>query len=222
MGDSGLAWPAWLGPWRRRQPAVDESRWVVVDVETSGLDPRSDRLLAIAAIAMRLDWSTRRMTIAPGDSFEVVLRQPAGVPADKANILVHGIGLHRQSEGVEPSRALQAFGQYVASSPLLAFHAGFDEAVLRRACRHASQPVLRNPWADIEALCADAFKEKAVKPLDDWLDRLGIACAHRHQAAADALAECEVLLRVWPRMAPQCRSWADVVRLAASQRWIRR
>jgi DNA polymerase-3 subunit epsilon len=38
-----------------RKP-VDERRWVVLDVETSGLDPRRDQLLAIAAIALQVDW----------------------------------------------------------------------------------------------------------------------------------------------------------------------
>ena len=37
----------WLGP----RPAHDSGRWVVLDVESSGLDTRNDRLLAIAAIA---------------------------------------------------------------------------------------------------------------------------------------------------------------------------
>jgi DNA polymerase-3 subunit epsilon len=50
----------------------------------------------------------------------------------------------------------------------------------------------------------------------------GIQCALRHQAAADTLAECEVLLRVWPRVAAECSSWRDVARMAARQRWIAR
>ncbi len=50
----------------------------------------------------------------------------------------------------------------------------------------------------------------------------GIQCAVRHQAAADTLAECELLLRVWPRVAQQCTDWAGVQRLAAQQRWIAR
>ena len=30
-----------------RSPSVDSERWVVVDTETSGLDPEHDRLIAI-------------------------------------------------------------------------------------------------------------------------------------------------------------------------------
>ena len=40
---------------RRLRPAqdLDDTRWVVLDVESSGLNVSSDRLLAIAAIAVR-------------------------------------------------------------------------------------------------------------------------------------------------------------------------
>lgn len=50
----------------------------------------------------------------------------------------------------------------------------------------------------------------------------GITCAVRHQAAADTLAECELLQRIWPKVAAQCASWRDVQRLAAQHRWLAR
>ena len=42
------------------------------------------------------------------------------------------------------------------------------------------------------------------------------------QAAADTLAECELLQRIWPKVAAQCTSWRDVQRLAAQHRWLAR
>lgn len=49
--------------------AHEQQRYVVVDVETSGLNMKKDRLISIGAIALRegqLDF---------GDAFQVVLRQ---------------------------------------------------------------------------------------------------------------------------------------------------
>lgn len=80
-------------PWRPR--AADGARAVVLDVETSGLDPEHDDLLAIAAVGVE-----RRgggVVIRPGDSFEVVLGRDTGAPPDKANILLHGIGAGRSA-----------------------------------------------------------------------------------------------------------------------------
>lgn len=204
-----------------RPVPVDEERWVVVDVETTGLDPGTDELLAIAGVALRIDWVGGRAAIEPADSFEVVV-QLDNPTLDRANILLHGIGMQRQREGVPPVPALDAFAAFVGKSPLLAFHAGFDEAVLRRTCKRHQGRALTNPWADIEFLCAASFGEVAAGgSLDHWMEHLGIECARRHQAAADAMAEAEILLRLWPRLSAECRSWADVARLSHAQRWLK-
>lgn len=213
-----MGWMTWLTGGGR--PQVDEQRWVMLDVETSGLNPQQDRLLAIAAIAMRVDWQRRRLTVDLGDSFEVVLRQD--VASSKDNILLHGIGVQRQREGEAPAAALQAFADFVGRSPLLAFHAAFDQTMISRFARAHRGADLPNPWVDIEQLCAVTHEQVRARSLDEWMDYFGIRCAVRHQAAADTLAECEVLQRIWPRVAAQCANWHEVERLARQQRWIAR
>jgi DNA polymerase III subunit epsilon len=205
----------WLG---RRQAAVDEARWVVLDVETSGLDPARDRLLAIAAVAMRVDWSRKHIAIVPGDSFEVVLRQEQASTAE--NILLHGIGTQRQRQGVPALEALRAFETYAGQSPLLAFHAAFDRALIERCSSSEFGAVVPHAWLDIEHLCAITHEHVRARSLDEWMAHFGVECTVRHQAAADTIAECEVLLRIWPRVVAECSSWRDVERLAARQRWI--
>jgi DNA polymerase-3 subunit epsilon len=216
-----MSWGDRLRGWLGAAAAVDEARWVVLDVETSGLDPQRDQLLAIAAIAVHVDWAARRLSIMPGDSFEVVLRQ-SEVASAKDNILLHGIGLQRQREGEPMADGLRAFASFAGHSPLLAFHAPFDQAMIGRFVQaHLGAP-LPNRWVDIEQLCAVTHEKVRARALDEWMAHFGIVCAIRHQAAADTLAECELLLRIWPQMAGQCASWRDVEKLAAQQRWIAR
>ena len=206
----------------QRKPAGPvRQRWVVLDVETSGLDPARDRLLAVAAIGMEVDWTRRRLALRPGDSFEAVLRQPPAA-ADKPNILLHGIGIAAQQEGRDPADALAGLHLFVGEAPLLAFHAAFDrELVTRYIERYLVAPV-PNAWLDIEHLCAALHAGVAARSLDEWLAHFGIECAARHEAAADVLAEAELLLRLWPRIARECGSWRDVQRLAGAQDWLRR
>ena len=192
----------------------------MLDVETSGLDPARDRLLAIAAIALHVDWPRKRLAIAPGDSFEVVLRQEQVSAVD--NILLHGIGAQRQLAGVPAGDAIAEFQSYAGLSPLLAFHAAFDRTMVERYARIGGQAGWARPWLDIEQLCAATHESVRARSLDEWLAHFNIQCAVRHQAAADTLAECELLLRIWPRVAAECGSWRDVERLAARQRWIAR
>lgn len=213
-------WHQWTGLGKPRT-RITEDRWVMLDVETSGLNPEKDRLLAIAAIALRVDWSRQQICIDPGDSFEVVVQQQE-VTRDKENILLHGIGVQRQQDGLVPQMALKAFGAYAGASPLLAFHAGFDRAMIERHMRQHLNRTMPNPWVDVEQLCAVTHEKVRARALDEWMAFFGITCAVRHQAAADTLAECEVLLRIWPRLLVQCKSWEDIERLASMERWIQR
>ncbi|HBH40286.1 MAG TPA: hypothetical protein DDX06_18065, partial [Curvibacter sp.] len=98
-----MGWLDWW-PGARGRSGVNEQRWIMLDVETSGLDPYHDRLLAIAAIALKVDWEHKRLSVDLGDSFEVVLRQEQ-ITAAKDNILLHGIGVQSQREGMDPVQA---------------------------------------------------------------------------------------------------------------------
>ncbi|HEY0825325.1 MAG TPA: 3'-5' exonuclease [Ramlibacter sp.] len=207
-------------PWRRRAVTPEPTRWLMVDVETSGLDPARDRLLAIAAIGLKVDWGSRRLAVVLADSFEVVLRQEA--PSARENILLHGIGVQRQKEGVPAREALAAFASFAGGAPLLAFHAAFDQALIGRHAREALGAAPPNRWLDIEHLCGVTHPEVRARSLDEWMAHFGIRCAARHQAIADTLSECDLLLRVWPRVARECAGWRDVERLAAGHRWVGR
>lgn len=211
----------WRHGWPFRRPTVDERRWVVLDVEASGLDAARDRLLAIGAVALRMDGRAPRIDL--GDSFEVVLRQPGGA-VDKANILLHGIGIGAQREGVDAGDALAAFEAWLGSSPVIAFHAAFDATLIRRTQRARLGRTLRNPWLDLEPIAAVVRADVQARSLDEWTAALGVHNTRRHQAAADAFATAELLLRLWPAVCEHHAggSFAALQRLASQRRWLRR
>jgi DNA polymerase III subunit epsilon len=203
----------WLG---RDAPATPAGRWVVVDTETSGLDPERDRLLAIGAVAVDDDG------ILLDDSFEIVLKgDPSG---DAANIVVHGIGHGAQAAGVPVRGALEAFREWAADAPRVGFHTDFDRAVLRIAFAGAGLPADDRPWLDLAplagALVPEAYRYGG-RSLDDWLAAFGIECTIRHNAASDALATAELLLRLRAIAAKQgTRGFAALVKAARAQKWL--
>lgn len=207
--------------WRKRQtPAGEPERWLVLDVESSGLDASRDRLLVLAAVSLRFD--PQRAWIELADSFEVVLRQPQDAsPPDRANILVHGIGIAAQRRGRDPAQALQCFEAFAADAPLLGFHVAFDKQLIDRAMQAQFGRRLRNPWLDIADVAAVLRPGVAARTLDDWLSTCGIPCDRRHQAMADALATAELLLQVLPAArADGVGGFRDLARLAARRRWL--
>lgn len=186
---------AWLAlPSPRQDRALDDSRYVVVDVESSGLNISRDRLIAIGAVAVangriRLD-----------DSFEIVLQQAR--VSEKDNILIHGIGGTAQREGMPPVDALLAFLEYLGKDPLVAFHVAFDESMINRAMKTFLGLDFRHAWADL-AYVAPALNPQLARryrTLDDWMGLFRISNYARHNALADALSTAELLLALRPKL----------------------
>jgi len=192
-----------------------EQRCVVVDVESTGLDVFSDRLIAIGA----LDVVAGQLAL--GSGFEVVLRQAA--PSAVDNILVHGIGGAEQTGGVDPADALLAFLQYLGNAPLIAHHADFDRTMIGRATREYLGVTLKNPWLDLALLAPALFPRHAGnrQTLDDWTARFGIENFNRHNALADACATAQLWLVLLSRLCSQGHTQLrDALQLQKEQQWL--
>ena len=128
-----------------------ELRWVAVDTETSGLDPRRDELISIGACAGQ-GWA-----INPRDSFEAMLRQD--LPSGVDNVLVHGIGHAAQAAGEAPERALAAYLRYARRDVVVGYHTLFDRTVLTRAI-HEQLGIAYRPHTLDVALLLPALVEQ--------------------------------------------------------------
>lgn len=171
------------------EEALEEARFIVVDVETTGLDPRRDELLSIGVVPARL------RCIDLGEMREIMLHHEAAV-VDKDNIVVHGITPTESAHGRDTAAALQEFLDYIGDHWLVAFHADFDRNMLARALKRHLGIRLENPFIDLAWLLPALFpaSAKGRHTLDDWLGRFSIAAPYRHRAAADALVTAELLL----------------------------
>ena len=173
-----------LAAWKNLPEEI--GRIVVVDVETTGLDPTRDALISIGAVAVE------EGRIALGQSFSVVLRQKDA--SSKANILVHGITGETQRQGLPPADALLDFLEYLGKSPLVAFHVAFDETSIRRAMKEYLGLNFRHRWLDLAYVLPALMPNLNLKTLDDWVQYFSIVIEERHNALCDALATAELLL----------------------------
>ena len=206
--------------WLRRffasplREAADQARWVVVDCESSGLDPRSDRLLSVGAVAVEAG----RVAVSP--EFSVVLRQDT--TSEPANIVIHWISGGEQLGGVECAEGLLRFACYAGEAPLVAFHAPFDQVLLKRAFRGAGLK-LANRWLDLAALAPALYPAEARrrKALDDWLALFGIDNPIRHDALSDAYATALLFQVLLEKARSQgARTCADVMGAADGGHWL--
>ena len=200
--------------WFSRTP-LDAARWVVVDCETSGLDPGTDRLLSVAAVEVEHE------RIVASRAYSAVVRQEQ--PSAVDNILVHGLGASAQLGGRPPGDVLGELKAFIGDAIPVAFHAPFDKAILERAFANAGMKAPRQRWLDLAELAPALFADRKANDLDSWLASFGIECEARHDALNDAYATAQLLLVLLERARQERVATVEaLLRLASSRRWLPR
>ncbi len=174
-----------------------EQRFVVLDLETSGLNMQRDHVLSIGAVVIEDG------AIDLGQQFECTLKRHAQPVSP--SVLIHGIAPSALAAGVAPAEGLLAFMQFVGDSPLLAFHAPFDQHMLSKALKQDLAYSLEHRFLDVAdlapMLCPDITLRQA--GLDDWTAHFGLHVQQRHHASADALVTAELALILFSRARQQ-------------------
>jgi DNA polymerase-3 subunit epsilon len=208
-----------LEAWRRlpKSPltaAWASSRFIVADVETTGLNLSRDKLIAIGAVAVEGG------QIGLGDSFEIILHQLAS--SNKDNILIHGIGGTAQTEGMPPAEALLRFLEFLGGDPLVAFHVTFDKTMIRRAIKHYLGFDFKHTWLDLAYVMPglNPLLAHRFRALDDWTGHFGIQNYARHNALADALSTAQLYLVAQEQaIRRNIKSYKGLQDLEKVQRW---
>lgn len=170
------------------------TRFVVLDSETTGLDPRKDRLVTIGAIAvvdgeMRLD-----------DVFETMLR----VEYNSSAVTVHGVTREQSQSGVTEREALERFREYLQDGVIVGHHISHDIATFNAGYeRHGALP-LDNSFLDTMDLTLHLEQDGAFHgreaitsfTLDGLCALFGIIPHDRHTAPGDAFMTAQVFLRL--------------------------
>lgn len=181
--------------WSDSEP-IEHVRFIVLDSETTGLDPRTDRLITIGAVAVHAN------EIVLADTFEEMLR----VAYNSSAVTVHGITRDEARAGMDEPQAVAEFLAYLRDGVIVGHHIGHDIEMLNRACeRHFdSLSRLRNQSVDtmdlalemVAAGCLDDAGESQGFSLDDLCARFDIDPWDRHTAGGDAFLTALVFLRL--------------------------
>ena len=177
------------------------TRYVVLDLKTSGFNPEQDQLLGISAIALN-----QGGCIAPDD---VISLDFAGLENDPLAV----------------DRFLTAFLQFAAKAPIVCYHWAFLSAFLQRAFKERLGIDFQPPVIDLAWLLPALFDERAasVQPLDDWLENFGMASEGRRDSMSNALALARLTQRLIARaMEKEITSAAELVDESVAASHLRR
>lgn len=179
--------------WQDATPAK-EVRFIVLDSETTGLDPRKDRLITIGAVAViggeiRID-----------DSFEALLK----VDYNTSAVTVHGVTREESRQGYDEPEALRLFLDYLKDGVIVGHHIGHDVETFNAGYERHWGFHLPNLFMDTMELTLNLERDGAFAgregirdfSLDALCSLFGVIPHDRHTAPGDAFITALVFLRL--------------------------
>jgi DNA polymerase-3 subunit epsilon len=175
-------------------------RFVVLDLETTGLDIKKDRMLSVAALPVQ------GFQVEVGQALERFVFQQGYMP--DTSIAVHGI-MEKHLEGALAEKAiLIELLDYLKDAIIVGHHIAFDLAVINKALQTHFHIKLKNKSLDTAALVrridgpttGGQMPEKGPVSLDDLCAYFGIPLGRRHTSAEDTFITAMVFLKLLSRI----------------------
>jgi DNA polymerase-3 subunit epsilon len=170
-----------------KQPPVDipldQINFVVLDTETTGLNPDQDRILSIGAIKLRDG------RIKPKEALELYIHQQY---FDASVVPIHGLLKNATGIQISEKEGLEILMAHLKDTIIVGHHIRFDIEILNRALLRHGFPPLDNPFIDTALLYSKTLlkspllKKKSHYSLDDLAKRFDLDGRDRHTALGDA------------------------------------
>ena len=195
--------------WQRRQLTdprwrflLDEPpphEWVALDCETTGLDTRTDEIVAIGAVRIV------GQRILTSERLELLVRPEKGVSAE--SIRVHRLRQQDVQTGVPVAEAMQRLLHFIGARPLVGYYLEFDVAMINRALRATLGLTLPQEKIEVSRLYYDhKFRQLPPYKQHDQADidlrfatimaDLGLPTRDAHDALNDAVMAALAFIRL--------------------------
>lgn len=176
--------------WRFLVDAPPPGEWVALDCETTGLNPRSDEIIAIGAVRIV---GNRVLT---SERLELLVRPEHGVSAE--SIRVHRLREQDVQDGVPAEEAMRRLLHFIGARPLVGYYLEFDVAMINRTLKRTLGLTLPQEKIEVSRLYYDhvfqqlpPHKQQENTEIDlrfaTIMDALGLPTREAHDALNDAV-----------------------------------
>ncbi len=149
--------------------------YVAVDLETTGLNPKTDRILEIGGLRIEDGKAV--------GEFQMLVNP--GFPLEESVTRITGITDAMAAEGEDPKRAVESFLSFCGGLPILGHRVIFDYSFLKRAAVNLGRS-WEKEGIDTLDLCRRFMPAEERKNLKDACRFFGIADRGSHRALLDA------------------------------------
>jgi DNA polymerase-3 subunit epsilon len=191
---------AWTRRFRVSRPAGADTEWradtfVVIDLETTGLDPKRDHIVSYGAVPVR----EGRVKIA--ESVYGLVQVPGDVPGNSTKF--HALRTQDVQDAPPLADCVATLDALIGGHPIVAHCAWIERSFLRRAFRRCYLP-FACPIVDTAAL-AKLFLDVDVGPggavsLEYAATALGLPVHSPHHALGDAVTTASLFIALAARL----------------------
>lgn len=164
--------------------AYQETVFTAFDTETSGLEPKLNRVVEAGAI--RFD------ALGISARFNALINPKIPMPAEVTRI--NGITDAMLMHEPDAAAILPDFVEFLGNTVLVAHNAPFDVAFINEELARIGRPPLANRVVDTRLLAKEAFPGLPNYKLQDLASRFGITAVDAHRAEDDARVCMELFL----------------------------
>ena len=168
---------------------------VVLDLETTGLDVRSDQIVQIGALGL-IDGQ-----IDTQDIYAVNVNPQIAIPARSARI--HGLTAEKLANSPTFDMVFEDFLAFMGHRPIVGFNIGFDLAIVQNEAAR-----LGIDWTPPPAICLRLLSRAVygtaqsamLSNLEELASHFNISQDGRHSALGDARITAEVFIQLIPHL----------------------
>ncbi|WP_456430010.1 3'-5' exonuclease [Nitratifractor sp.] len=166
---------------------------VVLDTETTGMDPRKDEVLSIGAVKVRGN------RILLSEAFEAWLK-PKGKISEES-IKIHGIRRVDLERGEEPEAVIPRLLDFVGNRPLAGYYIRFDQRMLSAYTRKILGVDLPNELIELSEMYYRRYRKSSPHEFvdlkfDTIMETLDLPRLGKHDALNDAVMSALIYLKL--------------------------
>lgn len=156
-------------------PKYPVNSYVVLDIETTGLDKTNDRIIEFACLYVSRNEITKEL--------HGLIKYEQPLP----DVIVSLTGITNEmiNEGLDENRALTDILEFIGQEPIVIHNAEFDIGFLNAALVRNSMPLLSNVCVDTLKMARKKVKDVENYKLDTLIKRFSLTAREKHRALSD-------------------------------------
>ena len=166
---------------------------VVLDTETTGLNPQKDEILSIGAVIIRDN------KIVMNQSFECFVKPSANI--SKESIKIHHIRECDLSEAIEVEDAIRQLLDFIGNRPIVGYYIDFDHKMISKYTKQIIGSTLPQPTIELSSMYYKRYRKSSSYEFvdlhfDTIMNALKLPFLGKHDALNDAIMSAMIYLKL--------------------------